>query len=88
MDRRDYRRAVIGVALIAAGIIGSSTLHGYLWPLLALAGVATLFYGWARSGGGDIYGKRSEYPIADDLRRADDPDETPPYPGPMPPAQP
>jgi hypothetical protein len=85
VERGGYRRVVIGVALIAVGIIGRVSLHGYLWSLLVVAGIATLMYGWARSGGGDIYGPRSEYSVADDLRRADDETETPPHPGPIPP---
>ena len=87
MDRAT-RRAIIGVVLIVVGIFGYATLHGYLWPLLAFAGVITLLYGWVRSGGGDIYGPRSEYPVADDLRRADDDDAIPPHPGPFPPQGP
>lgn len=82
------RRAIVGVSLLIVGLVGWAVLHGYLWPLLALAGVFTLMYGWIAGGGGDMYGPRSKYPVADDLRRAADDDSTPPHPGPFPPQPP
>ena len=87
MDRGS-RRAVLGVLLIVIGVFGYVTLHGYLWPLIALGGLFTLVYGWAAGGANDMYGERSKYPVAEDLRRADDEDSTPPHPGPFPPQGP
>ena len=81
------RRVVAGLVLMLVGFVGWFFLGGSLWVLLTLVGVGLLIAGWISGGANDMYGSRSEYPVAADLRRADDETAQESHPGPLP-AQP
>jgi hypothetical protein len=88
-DRRmGSRRLVIGLALLVGGFAGWFFLGGSLFVVLTIVGLGLLLAGWLSGGANDMYGSRTEYPVADDLVRADDAGEQRPHPGPLPPQPP